>query len=68
LQILGVKSFGEPVVDGGQRVTCFVLLALTLPQAGEADGGAQFKGFGLLLLSNFYGLEKVRFGFSCLLP
>ncbi len=42
LQVFRVKAFGEPVVDGGQRVACCELLALTLPQPREAYRRAQF--------------------------
>ena len=36
LQILGVKPFGEPVVDRREQLVSFVALALLLPQAREA--------------------------------
>ena len=40
-----------------------MLLALLLPQMSKARGGAQFPGFGFLLLGNFTGLEKMAFSF-----
>jgi hypothetical protein len=41
LQVRGVKAFGEPAVDWRQEVMGCGPLALLLPQAGEAHGGAQ---------------------------
>ena len=35
-QILRVEAFREPVVDGGEEGAGFVLLALALPEPGEA--------------------------------
>ena len=41
-EVLRVKAFGEPVVDRGEQLVGFCCLALTLPQAGQAGGGAEF--------------------------
>jgi hypothetical protein len=38
------------------------LLALLLPEAGEADGGAEFPRFGLLLLRELNGCEETGCG------
>lgn len=40
LEIREVKTFGEPVVDGFEKVTSFSTVALIVPEAGEAHGGA----------------------------
>src|ERR1043166_8419492 len=64
LQVFGVKAFGEPVVDFGQHVMCFMALALLLPQPRQAQCRSQFQRLGLLLASNLYGLEKPGFSFS----
>jgi hypothetical protein len=40
LEVGGVKAFGEPAVDGCQQLARVVPLALPLPQAAEANGGA----------------------------
>jgi hypothetical protein len=39
-QILGVKAFGEPAVEVRPQCVSFVSLALWLPEAREAGGGA----------------------------
>jgi hypothetical protein len=36
-------------------------LALLLPQVGQAHGGAQFPGFGLLAAGNIQSLQKAGF-------
>src|SRR5262245_58873110 len=63
LQVLRVKPFGEPVVDLGQHVACFVVLSLSLPQASEASGGTQFPIFCALATGNLDSLLKTRLGF-----
>ena len=45
LQVSGVESLGEPAVDLGQEPARFKALALLLPEATEAHGGAQLQGF-----------------------
>ena len=64
LQVLRIKSFGEPAVDLGQHLVSFFLLALLLPQAREAHCRAEFQRFRLLLAGNLDGLQKTRFGFG----
>lgn len=47
----------------------FCSLSLLLPQPGQACGGAEFPGLGLLLLSDLDGFEKallrLRFSVEC---
>jgi hypothetical protein len=52
LQDRRVETFGEPAVDGGEKIAGFAALALVTPEAGEARGGAQLPEFGTLLLRN----------------
>ena len=40
LQILGIETFGEPVIDWLQQIERFLVLALYLPQPRERTGGA----------------------------
>ncbi len=63
LQILRLKPFREPAVDLRQHAVSFVLLALLLPEAGKAGGGAEFPRLRLLLAGDRNGLVKTRFGF-----
>src|SRR4029453_12801722 len=58
LQIRGVEPFGEPAVDGRQQRPRFGLLALLLPEATEAHGGAQLQRLRLLSTSHVEGLMK----------
>ena len=64
LQIFGVKAFGEPLVDLGQHLVSFALLALRLPQAGKAHRCTEFERFGLLLPGDLDGFEETRFSFG----
>jgi hypothetical protein len=64
LQVLGVKAFGEPVVNLGEQLAGFGLLVLLLPQPGEADSGAEFPGRGALRPGDFEGLLETGLGFS----
>lgn len=45
----GVKTFGEPVVDGSQQIVGVLTPVLTFPQAREAHRSPEFKGLGLLV-------------------
>ncbi len=60
-QVRRVKAFGEPVVDRGEQLPRLFALPLALPQQGQAGGGAQFPGFGSLLLRRRDGLLKIGF-------
>ena len=68
LQIRGVKPFSEPAIDRCQQRMGFGLLALLLLQPGQAHGGAQLQGFGLLAAGNGEGLMKTLLRFSLLPP
>jgi hypothetical protein len=63
LQILGVESFGEPIVNLRQQFVSFSFLALLLPQASQTRGGAEFEGLGLLSARYFNGRSKTFFCF-----
>src|SRR5580693_2258763 len=52
LQIARIEALGEPPVNRGQKFARLLHLALGAPEAGEAHGGAKFKGFSLLLTSD----------------
>ena len=49
LQIARVKALGEPGIHRSQQIARLLHLALVAPETGEAHGGAEFPGFGLLL-------------------
>ena len=63
LQVGGVKALGEPAVDRRQQRARFVPLALLLPQATEAHGGAQLQRFGLLAVGDVQGPLQPGFRF-----
>ncbi len=63
LQIFRIKPFGEPIVDRSEEFAGFGLFALLLPQPGQARGGPEFEGFGLLFPGNGYRLLKTDLGF-----
>src|SRR5881409_2496170 len=48
LEVGSVKPLGEPAVDRGEQVIGCSPLALVLPEAAQARGGAQFPRPGLL--------------------
>src|SRR6266567_271293 len=56
LEIRRVKPLGEPRVHRRQQVVGLLALPLGLPQAGQAGGGAQLPGAGLLLARDGQGL------------
>jgi hypothetical protein len=41
-QVACVKTFGEPIVDGGEKVTCRLPLSLIAQEPRQAHGRAQF--------------------------
>jgi hypothetical protein len=59
LQIRCIKPLREPAVHWGQQVIGVLALLLGLPQAGQAGGGAEFPGFGLLAAGNVDDRESV---------
>jgi len=52
LEVGGIKPLGKPTVDRGEQVIGCSPLALVLPEAAQARGGAQLEGFGLLAASD----------------
>src|SRR6266567_3019957 len=58
LEVRRVEPFGEPVVDWRQQRMGFLALALALPEATQAHGGAQLQGFCLLVAGHGEGLMK----------
>jgi hypothetical protein len=50
LQIGRLEAFREPFVDRSQDIAGLRALALLGPEAGEADGGAEFPELGALVL------------------
>src|SRR5258706_243048 len=63
LQVFGVETFGEPVVDLGQHLVSFCSSALLLPQSRQACRRAKFPRLRLLMLSDLNGFKKTRFSF-----
>src|SRR5262245_749608 len=63
LEVGGIKPFGEPAIDLGQELAGCGALALLLPQASQAHGGAQFPRPGLLAAG--YGEGLLKAGFRC---
>ncbi|HEY7490125.1 MAG TPA: hypothetical protein VIH59_03300, partial [Candidatus Tectomicrobia bacterium] len=48
LEVSGVQALGEPAVGRREQLAGCSMLALLLPQVGEAHSGPQLPGFGLL--------------------
>jgi hypothetical protein len=49
LQIARVEAFGEPIINRRQQFARLLPFALVAPEAGEAHGCAEFRGFGLVV-------------------
>ena len=64
LQILGVETFGEPVVDWGEQLIRLVALALALPQSREAGRRAEFRLLRAYVNASSSTLASVRSGVS----
>lgn len=62
-EILGIKPFGEPVVDWDWQLPRFGLLPLLLPQPRQAHGRAPFSRFSFLFAGNVESLMKPGSGF-----
>src|SRR5437870_3976444 len=56
LEVRGIKALSKPAVDRGQQLVGCDMLALLLPQACQAHGGAQLQRFRLLAAGNGEGL------------
>src|SRR6266850_5387878 len=61
LQVGSIEPLGEPAIDRRQQVACLGALALLLPQASEAHGGAQLPRLGLLAAGNGQGPVETGF-------
>ena len=55
LEVRRVEPFGEPVVDWRQQRLGFLALALALPEATQAHGGASLQRFRLLAAGHVQG-------------
>src|SRR5262245_27421299 len=64
LEVDSVKALGEPAIDRRQQLISCRTLALLLPQAGEAHGGAQLIRLGLLAVGDVEGLPQTDFCLS----
>jgi len=58
LQVRRLKPLSKPPVYGLEQLVGIPALTPALPQAGQAGGGVQFPGFGLLLAGDVEGLLK----------
>ncbi|WP_334402735.1 hypothetical protein [Bradyrhizobium sp. AZCC 2289] len=61
-KVVCVKTFGEPIVDGGEKVTCRLPFSLIAQEPRQAHGRAQFPRLCLLCSRNGQVLEiRLRF-------
>src|ERR1700730_7408061 len=58
-----VKTFGEPIVGGGEKVTCRLPFSLIAQEPRQAHGRAQFPRLCLLCSRNGQGMLEIRLGF-----
>jgi len=71
LQVGGVETFGEPVVNVGEHRARLVSTTLTVEQPREARRRAQFEGLCRHLLGERNRLSKIglgEFGLACFEP
>jgi len=61
LEVGGVKALGEPAVDRREELVSLIALALVLPRATQAQGGAQLLGLRPLAAGNGQGLLEADF-------
>jgi hypothetical protein len=59
-QVALVETFGEPGVERGEEGAGGGALALALPEARQAGGGAQLERLGLLPPGDLQGLAEER--------
>src|ERR1700751_5078531 len=62
-QVACVKALREPIVDGGEEVTCRLQFALIAQKPRHAHGSTQFPGFCLLRSRNYQGALEIRLRF-----
>jgi len=58
-----VKTFGEPIVDGDEKVTCRLPFSLIAQESRQAHGRAQFPRLCLLCSRNGQGMLEMRLRF-----
>src|SRR5262245_28555968 len=61
LEVSRVKALGEPAIDRCQQLVGLGALALMLPQASEAHGGAQLQRLRLLTTGDVESLMEALF-------
>src|SRR5207342_2793796 len=54
-----VKTFGEPIVDGGEKVTCGLPFSLIAQEPRQAHGRAQFPRLCLLRARKAQGMLEI---------
>src|ERR1700716_3115158 len=62
-KVAGVKTFGEPIVDRGEEVSCRLPLSLIAQEPRQAHGRAQFPRLCLLGARNGQGMLEIRLRF-----
>src|SRR5882672_12589441 len=62
-QVACVKTFGEPIVDGDEKVMCRLPFALIAQEPRQAHGRAQFPRLCLLCSRNGQGMLEIRLRF-----
>ena len=63
LQIERVEAFGEPIIDGGEKIAGLIPPALIAPEPRHARRRTQFPRLCLLLTSNRKRTLEIRFRF-----
>src|SRR5882672_6809329 len=56
------ETFGEPIVDGGEKVTCHLPFALITQEPRQTHGRAQFPRLCLLCSCKGQGMLEIRSG------
>src|ERR1051326_1366753 len=64
LQIYGVETLGEPIVDPPEHLSRFVVLPVFAKETTETSHGSELERLRALLAGNLDGLPKARFGFG----
>src|SRR5262249_24576798 len=62
-KVAGVKTFGEPTVDGSEQVTCRLPFSLIAQESRQARGRPQFPRLGLLYSRNAQGMLEIGLRF-----
>ncbi len=61
LEVGGIKSFGEPVIDRGKQVVGVLTFVLVLPEPGQTHGGAQLPPLRLRTAGEIESLPEAGF-------